>query len=105
MSAIRALLTHYKWDYQRLIGEYYEYENDPAAFFEQAHVTNPFDLEMPKTATDSEDCKICYSEVSTDVSRKQCLYPPLFLLKIDISKTIGIVQSQLRPQILQRLLE
>lgn len=70
MTAIRALLTHYKWDEQRLITEYYEYEDNPAAFFEQAHVANPFSMTSVAStnSNDSGDCIICYSNDSPDVN-------------------------------------
>lgn len=60
------LLTHYRWDFQRLIGEYYETDAD--TFFQLAHVENPFKIEPNKPADDSEDCKICYSDVEPEVS-------------------------------------
>lgn len=65
-TTCRALLTHYKWDSSRLIGEYFEFDQD--IFFAQANVENPFNIEPPNTIDDSDDCKICYTEVTPDVS-------------------------------------
>lgn len=78
MTAIRELLTYYKWDEQRLIGEYFEYENDPAAFFQQAKVANPFNIPPPAATNNSTDCEICCSGVSPDVSSDKKI--PLFCL-------------------------
>lgn len=78
MTAIRELLTYYKWDEQRLISEYFEYGDDPAAFFQQAKVANPFNIPPSKAMDNPKDCEICFSGVSPDVSSDK--KNPLFCL-------------------------
>lgn len=62
----RVLLSHYKWDSQRLIAEYYESDQD--TFFEQAHVANPFKTEQAMLSDNSDECKICFTDVISGVS-------------------------------------
>lgn len=78
-SPIRALLTHYKWDFQRLIGEYFESDRD--TFFGQAQLPNPFNvLPVSQPTHDSNDCKICFSEETPDVRAWICIH--FFLISI-----------------------
>lgn len=63
-SGVRQLLSHYKWDYERLVGEYFEAAdacNGIDEFFKQAKIMNPF-TSLPSVNVidnDSNDCKIC----------------------------------------------
>ena len=39
---MRALLTHYNWDKERLLEKFYEYEGNQERIFKDAHIINPF---------------------------------------------------------------
>jgi len=39
---MRALLTHYNWDKERLLEKFYEYEGNQDRIFKDAHIINPF---------------------------------------------------------------
>lgn len=68
------LLTHYKWEFQRLINEYYEYyETDQDKFFALAKMENPFKIQPNNAIDASEDCKICFSADTTEVSTMKLL--------------------------------
>lgn len=67
----RVLLTHYKWDLQQLVSEYYESNCD--TFFEKIHVANPFKILPENPSNDTAECKICNEdEVSTVNDRQIC---------------------------------
>lgn len=75
------LLTHYKWNFQQLIGEYYETDQD--TFFQLAHVENPFNIPLNEGTDEAEGCKICYSEVTPEVRKRKKIYLN-FLIIINI---------------------
>ena len=39
---MRALLTHYNWDKERLLERFYEFEGNQDRIFKDAHIINPF---------------------------------------------------------------
>lgn len=62
----RVLLSHYKWDTQSLIDNYYDTDQDQ--FFQQANLSNPFKAQLTSITDDSDECKICYSDDTSEVS-------------------------------------
>lgn len=62
-TILRILLAHFKWDMERLLERYYEYDGNQQKFFDEVHVVNPFTVKKMKSqGSDAKSqvfCEIC----------------------------------------------
>lgn len=93
-AAVRAVLAHYKWDWQKVVTEYCEM--DPIKFFAEAKVSNPFTAEEITSVCNDTDltvCKICYDdEPGVSISMPLIeLFSPIFSYTYLSMKYLGFV--------------